>query len=62
MSVRTPGGYDLCVVEFFRNGDPPIFTICDPEWQPAVTEPDRNRTLLCARRGIHSLDFDGEVK
>ena len=60
--VRDSRDIPLFVVEVYRNGDPPLVSFYGADWQPAVTEPDRDRTLLYARRGIHSLDFDGEVK
>ena len=60
--ARDSRGLPLLVVEVYRNGDPPLVSFYGSDWQPAVTEPDCDRTLLYARRGIHSLDFDGEVK
>jgi hypothetical protein len=61
-TTRDPRGLPIFVVELYRNGYPPLVSFYGAEWQPAVTEPDRDRTLFYARRGIHSLDFDGEVK
>ena len=60
--ARDSRGIPVFVVELYRNGDPPLVSYYGTHWQPAVTDPDHDRTLLYAPRGIHSLGFDGEVK